>query len=271
MSYNTILYETDERVAIITLNRPKRLNALSLELCGEVEDAVRRADKDPDIRVLVITGAGGRAFSAGYDIKDDDEAMKDSVEEWWENLNEDYDFTFSVWNCSKPVIAMIEGYCLAGGLEFAQMCDIRYAADDARFGVVETRFSTGVVTMVMPWLIGPRCRELIYTGDRIDAEEAFRLGLVNRVFPKKDLRAEVMKIAKRMSQVSLACLKFNKRSVHHAYESMGFHGAMRYGVAISTLLDSTKTPELQKFDSIRRQDGLKAAIKWRDEQFARYE
>ena len=271
MSYNTITYEMDDRLAVITLNRPKRLNALSIELCEDVKDAARRADADSQIRVLVITGAGGKAFSAGYDIKDEDEAMKESVEEWWENLNFDYDFTFSVWNCSKPVIAMIDGYCLAGGLEFAQMCDLRYCSDDSRFGVVETRFAAGVVTMIMPWIIGPRCRELIYTGDMIDAEEAFRLGLANGVFPKTDLQDKVLEIAKRMSQVSLACLKFNKRSIHHAYESMGFHAAMRYGVAISTLLDSTKTPEFLEFDTVRREKGLRAALDWRDAQFRRHE
>ncbi len=242
------------------MNRPERLNALRLELCGEVTDAVRTADRDPDIRVLVFTGACGKAFSASYDIKDDDEAMKDGIDAWWENLNEDYDFTFSVWNCSKLVVAMIDGYCLAGGLEFAQMCDIRYCSERSRFGVVETRFSTGVVTMVMLWIIGQRCRELIFTGDMFDADEAFRLGLVNRVHSHASLRAEVIKTAKQISQVSLTCLQYNKRPIYHAHESMGFHAAMRYGVAISTLLDSTKTPEFLEFDEVRREKGLRAAL-----------
>jgi enoyl-CoA hydratase/carnithine racemase len=271
MAYETITYEQDDRIAIITLNRPKRMNALSLQLCAEVTEAVGVADKDDSVRVLVITGAGGKAFSAGYDIREGDEGMKQSIEEWWERLYHDLQFTYTVWNCSKPVIAMIDGFCLAGGLEFAQMCDTRYCSEDSKFAVIETRFSAGVATMVMPFILGPRCRELIYTGDMIDAQEALRLGLVSRIFPKDALRDEVMKIAKRMSQVALACLQWNKRSINNAYDSMGFRPAMNYGVAASTMLDSIETPEFREFDGIRRAKSFKEALKWRDEQFARYE
>ena len=269
--YNEIRYERDDRVAVITFNRPKQLNAFNLDLCAEVMDAIERADRDSSVRVLVVTGSGERAFSAGYDIKDEDEAMKTSVEDWWENLNQDFNFTFAPWNCSKPVIAMIDGYCLAGGLEFAQMCDVRYCSDASQFGVVETRFSAGIVTLAMPWIVGPRCRELIYSGDTFGAEEAFRLGLVDRVFKKETLRFEAMKRAKRMSQVALACLQHNKRAINHTYESMGFNSAMRYGVAIATLSDSTATPEFVEFDRVRRERGLKAALRWRDDQFKKYE
>ena len=123
----------------------------------------------------------------------------------------------------------------------------------------------------MPWIIGPRCRGLIYSGDTFDAEEAFRLGLVDRVFEQQRLRSETMKRAKRMSQVALACLRYNKRAINNTYESMGFNSAMRYGVAIATLSDSTATPEFVEFDRVRREQGFKAALRWRDEQFKRYE
>ena len=191
--------------------------------------------------------------------------------QWRERLAEDFAFTLSVWNCSKPVIAMIDGYCLAGALEFVQMCDIRYCSDDAQFGVVETRFSNGIATLIMPWVLGARCRELIYTGDKIGAEEAFRLGLVNRVFPKAKLRAETLKIAKRMGQVALACLQWNKRAINNTFETQGFHGAMRYGIEACSIMDASETPEYAQFDDIRRSQGLNAALRWRDEQFAKYE
>jgi enoyl-CoA hydratase len=193
------------------------------------------------------------------------------VAEWRERLAGDYEFTFSVWNSSKPVIAMINGYCLAGALEFAQMCDIRYCSDDSSFGVVETRFSSGVVTMIMPWIIGARARELVYSGDKIDAAEALRIGLVNKVFPKRSLREETMKIAKRISQVALDCLKWNKRSINNTYDAQGFQAAMRYGLEACTILDATETPEYRKFDEIRRGQNLNEAMRWRDEQFKRYE
>ena len=123
----------------------------------------------------------------------------------------------------------------------------------------------------MPWIIGPRCRGLIYSGDTFGAEEAFRLGLVDRVIEKRRLRSEMMKRVKRMSQVALSCLQYNKRAINNTYESRGFSSAMRYGVAIATLSDSTATPEFVEFDRVHREQGLKAALQWCDDQFKKYE
>lgn len=271
MGYETILYDVDDRVARITLNRPDRLNALSQKLCAEVVEAVRTADRDPAVRVLIITGAGGKAFSAGYDIKESAEAPKRTPPEWRERLNRDLRFTYSVWDCSKPVVAMISGYCLAGALEFAQMCDMRFASDDSKFGVVETRFANGIATYIMPWILGARCRRLIYTGDMIGADEAFRLGLVDGVFPKPTLAGETMKIAKRMSRVALEALQWNKRAINNTFETMGFRAAMQYGVEACAILDASDTPEYAAFDELRRTKGLSEALKWRDAQFAPYE
>lgn len=217
MSYEQLTYETEDRVAILTLNRPERMNALSKRLVEEIKAAIAAADADPEIRVLIVTGAGDKAFSAGYDIKESAEAPKRGLAEWRARMQQDIAFTYTPWDCSKPVIAMINGFCLAGALEFAQCCDIRYCADDARFGVVETRFANGIATLMMPWILGNRCRELIYTGDMFGAEEAHRLGLVDRVFPKAELRAETLKIAKRMARVALDCLKYNKRAINQSF------------------------------------------------------
>jgi enoyl-CoA hydratase len=125
--------------------------------------------------------------------------------------------------------------------------------------------------MIMPWLVGQRCRALLYTGDAFDSAEAFRLGLVDKVFPKATLLAEVTKIAKRMSRVSADCLKWNKRSVNQAFETMGLRTAIMYGAEASAIMDATSSPEADQFDAIRRSDGLSAALKWRAEQFAPYE
>jgi enoyl-CoA hydratase len=137
--------------------------------------------------------------------------------------------------------------------------------------VIETRFAAGVATMAMPWVIGPLARELIYTGDMIDAQTALRIGLVNRVFPKADLEAEVMKIAKRMSRVALAALQWNKRAINHTYETMGFGAALKYAVEACAIMDSVGTPEMQRFDELRRTDGLQAALAWRRAQFEPFE
>lgn len=271
MGHATIRYEVDDRVAVITFNRPDRLNAFSKALCAEVIDAVRAADQDDEVRVLMITGAGGKAFSAGYDIKESAELPRRGLVEWREKLGQDLAFTYSVWDCSKPVIAMISGHCLGGALEFAQMCDMRYASDDSKFSVIETRFGSGIATYVMPWILGARCRRLIYTGDSIGAEEALRLGLVDGVFSKDGLATETLKIAKRMSRVPISALQWNKRAINQTFEAMGFRTAMQYGLEACALLDSTESPEGRTFDELRRSKGLGEAIKWRDALFAPYE
>ncbi|HZS82804.1 MAG TPA: enoyl-CoA hydratase/isomerase family protein [Stellaceae bacterium] len=271
MSYEQLTYETEDRVAILTLNRPERMNALSKRLVEEIKAAIAAADADPEIRVLIVTGAGDKAFSAGYDIKESAEAPKRGLAEWRARMQQDIAFTYTPWDCSKPVIAMINGFCLAGALEFAQCCDIRYCADDARFGVVETRFANGIATLMMPWILGNRCRELIYTGDMFGAEEAHRLGLVDRVFPKAELRAETLKIAKRMARVALDCLKYNKRAINQSFEIMGLRSAIQYGSEICAVMDAVGSPEAAEFDRLRRAEGLAAALKWRDAQFRPFE
>jgi enoyl-CoA hydratase/carnithine racemase len=270
-TYETLEVSCDERVAIITLNAPQSLNAISLRMSEEFPAALEFAEENPDIRVIIVRGAGGRAFSSGYDIAEETEGARYTPATWAERLEHDLTFTLSVWNCKKPTLAAIEGYCLAGGMEFAGMFDIRYCSDDAKFGVVDTRFSTGVSTLILPWLVGPRCRELIYTGDTIDAARAERIGFVERVFPKEALHVEVLKIAKRMSMVAIECLSVNKQAINQTFEIMGLMAALKAGNTNAVLLNSMDTPEYRRFDEIKREQGMKAALKWRAAQFKPYE
>ena len=272
MTYETLTYAVDDRVARITFNRPERMNAFNLKLCGEIMAAIAQADADSQVRVLLVTGAGGKAFSAGYDIKETASGGPKRGEPGWrDRLAKDLRFCYSPWDCSKPVIAAIDGFCLAGALEFAQMCDIRYCSDDSKFGVLETRFAAGIVTMIMPWILGPASRELIFTGDTIDAQEAERVGLVTRVYPKATLHAETLKIAKRMSRVAIECLTWNKRAMNRGAEACGFRTALDIGFDACVQLDNSIAPEYQIFDKLRREKSLNEAIKWRDGQFAPYE
>jgi enoyl-CoA hydratase/carnithine racemase len=271
MTYQYLLYAVDDRVATITLNRPERQNALSEALVDEIIAAVAEADADPSVRVLVVTGAGGKAFSSGYDIKESAEKPRRTTADWRARMQKDIKFTYSVWDCSKPVIAMIDGYCLAGAFELAMCCDMRVCSEVSTFAALEARFSNGIATMIMPWLIGQRARALIYTGDTIGADEAFRLGLVDRVHPKASLQAEVTKLAKRMSRVSLECLQWNKRALNHTFETMGLRTAIAYGAEACALMDSIGSPEAEQFTALRREKGMAAALTWRAEQFAPYE
>ncbi len=270
MKFDTITVEADDRVAVLTLNRPERMNALSDSLCVEFRQAIARLDADEDVRAIIVRGAGGRAFSTGYDLKDSAKTNL-SLAEANARLAEQQSFVMSVWHCSKPVIAMIEGYCLAGAIELALCCDIRYCSDDSRIGVLEARFGAGTGTLMIPWIIGHRCRELIYTGDVLDAEAAHRLGLVDRVFPKDALFAETLKIAKRMSRVSTTCQRWNKRAINQSFETMGLQAALRYGIEAATIMRGISSPEREKFDELRRTEGLDAALQWRKELFAPFE
>ena len=271
MKYENLLYAVDDRVATVTLNRPAQRNALSKALVDEIIAAMAQADADPEVRIVVVSGAGGTAFSSGYDIKESAQQPRRTVADWRARMQKDIRFTYSAWDCSKPVIAKIDGYCMAGALEFAMCCDMRYSSQTSTFAALEARFSNGIATMMMPWLIGQRSRALIYSGDTIDADEAFRLGLVDKVFPKADLDAEVAKIAKRMSRVSLECLQWNKRAINHAFETMGLRNAIQYGSEACALMDAIGSPEAAQFDSIRREQGMSAALRWRADQFAPYE
>jgi enoyl-CoA hydratase len=270
LSYQHILSATDDRVATITLNRPKQHNALSMPLVEEFIQALAVADKDPEVRVIIVTGTGGKAFSAGYDMKESAENKDHSLAAHRARTQWDLRFVLSVWDCSKPVIAMIDGYCLAGAFEFAMCCDSRYCSDTSSFACLEARFASAV-TPIMPWLIGQRSRALVYTGDRIGADDAFRLGLVDKVFPKADLQTEVMKIAKRMSRVSLDFLKLNKRAINQTFEAMGFRQSLQYGAELAAVMLTQGSPEGNRFNEIRQREGLAAALKWRDEQFAPFE
>lgn len=271
MTYQTIDVTVDDRVATIVLNRPDRMNALSDELADEFERAITTLEADDEVRVVMISGAGGRAFSAGYDLKERADAAKPSLAELNARYARQHAFNLSVWRCSKPVVAVIEGYCLAGALELAMCCDIRYCSDDSRIGALEARFGGGMGTLMLPWVVGNRCRELVYTGDILPAEEALRIGLVDRVFPKASLAVETMKIAKRMSRVAATCQSWNKRAINHAFEAMGMESALRYGMEAASILRAIGSPERDRFDELRRTEGLSAALAWRKELFAPFE
>ncbi|RXG97236.1 enoyl-CoA hydratase/isomerase family protein [Bradyrhizobium vignae] len=277
MAYTTILYEADDRVAWMTLNRPSKRNALSIKLCNEFADALAIAERDSDVRVIVIKGAGDRSFSSGFDMAEDKSEFGPPERAEWtfdhleKLLDHACEFLHSVFRCSKPVIAMINGHCLAGGLDLAMWCDMRYCSDDSRFGAIEVRFAAGDTELpIMSHVIGQRCRELVYTGDVIDAQEALRLGLVNRVFPKERLEEEVARIAKRISRVALPTLVWSKRALNNTLHAAGLESALRYSYA-SDMIISKSDSEYRRFRELLRTEGAKAASQWIESIFAPFE
>ncbi len=247
----------------LTLNRPAKLNAISRELREALTTSIDDAAADPEVRVIVIAGAG-RAFCAGYDLS---EEQPDDAWGWREILAEDVASTLAIWRCPKPVIAQVHGYALAGGLELAMACDLIVAAEDSQVGEPEIRFGSAPVTLLMPYLVGQKkTRELLFTGDLVDGVEAARLGLVNRAVPADRLEAEVDALADRLARVPPDVMAPTKLMLNRAMEAAGFLVAVESGLDLQSFINVSATS--REFDAIVRRDGLKAALAWRD---ARYE
>jgi enoyl-CoA hydratase len=267
-----LLEENVGPVRRLTLNRPDVLNALSTALVEELSAALTRAADDETARVVVIRGAG-RAFCAGYDLKEEAAHLTEhgalDVAGWRDALAHDVGKMLEIFDHPKPVIAEVHGYCLGGGCDLMMMCDLAIAADDAMFGEPEIRFGSGVVTMVMPWLIGARrAKELLLTGeDRLNADEALRLGLVNRVVSRDRLEKETLALAGKIAVMDPIALSLTKRSINRSMEIAGFREALAANVDLDAIIESAETPERQEFNRIREEQGLKAAIAWRDQRF----
>lgn len=265
MGYDDLIYEKRGFTAWITLNRPKQLNALRENLVRELYRALEDAEKDNDVRVVVLKGAG-RAFSAGYDLVE--EAKIKTGQQWRDHLDLDIRTTMKVWHMPKPVIAAVHGYCLAGACELAMACDLTVASEDAVLGEPEIRFGSGPVTMIMPYVLGlKKTRELLYTGDTLDAKEAERIGMVNRVVPADKLEEEVQKLADRIAKVPPEVMKLTKLPLNRCYEMAGLKEAIEYNLEASSLLNSAQTEEQVEFNTIVRERGLKAALEWRDNRY----
>jgi len=264
---DTVLYERRGPSAWITLNRPDKLNAISHELREALSAAITRAAADDDVRVVVVTGAG-RAFSAGYDLSEEAAAKIDSVTRWRDELAADIDVTMQLWRLAKPTIAAVHGWCLAGGLEVAMACDILVASDDAKFGEPEIRYGSGPVTLLMPYVLGERVtRELLFTGDVVDAQEAHRIGLANKVVPAAELDGEVSRYVARIAPTPLAVLRLTKLALNRASMAMGLLEAVEANLDLSAILNGADTPEQNAFDEIVRTKGLTSALAYRDERY----
>ena len=272
MSEGVLLEDDVGSVRRLTLNRPEVLNALSSALVDALSEALARAATDEDARVVVIRGAG-RAFCAGYDLKEEaaqhaEHGTPDGAG-WREELAGSVQHMLELFDHPKPIIAEVHGYCLAGGCDLMMMSDLAVAADDALFGEPEIRFGSGVVTMVMPWLIGARkAKELLFTGeDRIPADQALRIGLVNRVVPRDRLEEETLALARQIAVLDPVAVSLTKRSINSAWEAAGFREALMANVDLDAEIESAEVPERIEFNRIREEKGLKAAIAWRDARF----
>jgi len=268
-AFDTILFETRGPVGILTFNRPESLNAFNGRMIDEINELLDAVAEDDDVRALVVAGAG-RAFSAGFDLKESSARAWGTVEAVAPVLKKDFDFIMRFWHFAKPTVAAVQGFAIAGGCEVALACDITIAAEGTRFGEPELRFGSGIVAMLLPWFTGPKkAKEFLLTGnDRIDAAEALACGLVNRVVPAGGELEAALAIAREIAINDRLKVAMTKRALNRGYELMGMLTALDIALDTDIQIESLETAESRTFREIRRRDGLKAALAWRDARFA---
>ena len=269
--YENILYEKDpedNRLVRITLNRPETVNALSYPMFMDIRHALVAAERDPEVKVLIIKGAG-KAFSAGYDLRayyDFQEGVSPLV------VTEDHikyyhqDVWFTIWNLQKPVIAQVHGYALAGASEFATICDVTIIAEDAVTGYPPTRTMSVPDTFYWPWLCGlKKAKYLSMSGSPITGKEAADIGLATMSVPEDKLEETVSLVAKRLAMVPSELLFLNKFACNRSMEIMGMRVAMEF---VGKLHDYSHTFDaVREFGKISQEKGLRAALEWRDGKF----
>ncbi len=218
--YSTLLYEKKETIGILTINRPEKMNALSNELTSELKTVLDTIEQDDKLRVLIFTGAGDKAFVAGADIR---ELVIRDAQIGRKVSKERQDLFTRIENLAVPVIAAVNGYALGGGLELALACSIRICSDRAKFGAPEVKL--GIIpgdggTQRLPRLVGlGRAMEMILSGDFIDAQEAYRIGLANKVVPHEELMEKTLELADKIASRPPLAVQFAKEAVNQSVGS----------------------------------------------------
>ncbi|MFC1861309.1 enoyl-CoA hydratase-related protein [Chloroflexota bacterium] len=269
LDYKEIIYETnhDTHVAKITLNRPKKMNAMTRRLQGELFHALKVAERNNEINVIIIKGAGP-SFCAGYDLqlggRDAEEPDCGSqyvgVTHRWEYLLNQY---WQIWQLSKVVIAQTHGHVLAGGMHLCCLCDLLVTTPDCQFGEPMLRSAAGPDLMYQPWFLPMRkAAEMIYTGDSISGEEAYRLGMANYCVPEEDIDEFTDAFARRVALIPWQNHSLRKKSFHKAYELMGIRTAMEITAQMAEIIHQSEYD--RKWAELREKMPLKEWLAMRD-------
>jgi enoyl-CoA hydratase len=277
-STETLTFQVAERVARITLNRPDKRNALSPQALGELHDALLEADDRTDVNVIVLAGAG-KDFCAGYDLAGayagqgaGDAPAYRSVngtidDDCWQ-LEQTQKKTLAMFDLHKPVIARVQGNCLAGGTDLALMCDMVVAADEARIGFPAARANGTPPQNMFIYHVGPQwAKRLLMTGDWISGLDAARIGLVMDSVPAAELDAEVDELARRVALVDAELLSSHKRIVNLALELAGARTMQRLSAEMDARAHLSRGPRRTQFRADMAEQGLKTALQNRDQPF----
>ena len=259
-----ILSEHRDGLAVLTLNRPDKLNAINRPMIEALDRAHDAAEADDGVRAIIIGGAG-RAFSAGFDLDMGVGDGRPDPADVRRALEDDFRIIMRFWDCPKVTIAAVHGYCLGSAMELAVACDLTLASDDCRFGMPEVRFGSGIVTMLLPWLAGPKqARYLLLSGDdRVSADEVRDMGLVNRVVPATNLMDEAIALGRRIAANDALAVRLTKQAINRSLDIAGMREALRQSLEVDIAIETSETTESREFNEILKRDGAKAAIAWR--------
>lgn len=271
-TYATILCDVKDEIGIITLNRPHVLNAISEQLAEDVYDALEMLERDKEVRAIILTGANNN-FSAGVDLKevfDMPTPIGDEPSEVWrEHLESLLRVSLKMWDLKKPVIAAVDGYALGGAADWVLSADVAIASEKAIIGEPEIRFGAAPPTLMMPWIVGIRkAKELLFTGDSIDANEGYRIGIFNRVVPQDKLLDEAIQLAKKMAKIPESALKITKVTINKIYEMMNIKESLDYNLeAAIAMFFLNKESDIAAVARSIKEDGLKEFLKKANEGF----
>jgi len=241
------------------------LNAVNAAMLEELTEALDVAEGDGDVHVIVLSG-NGRAFSSGFDLSMSDREPNLSEHDFMRReLERGFDLIMRFWDCPKPTIAAVHGYCLGSSMEISAACDITIAAEDCRFGAPEVRFGCGIVCLILPWIIGLKsAKEFLLQGATdIDASRAEAMGLVNRVVAAEELLQEARTLAGEIALNDPLAVKLTKKAINDTLETAGMRDALRAALETDIEIETTETPESRAFNEILNSRGLKAALAWR--------
>ncbi len=276
MRYDDILYEVEDGIATVTLNRPQVMNALSPNLEAEMHRAFDEADADRDVRVIILTGAGA-AFCSGYDQAPNESGrmrtdptgrtISEYIEDWQRSDGETRNNWVHMWKLAKPIIAAVNGWAMGGGFWYQLAADITIASDKAVFAQPEVRHisnSSYLFTALCGWKVANRWA---LTGDHFDAEEAFRIGMVNEVVPHDELMARARALAARIALVPEPSIRLNKAIAMQGLQASGVTSALLVEGALSALAHSSHDDYRAKLHDAQRTGGVKAYLQMRDGPF----
>jgi enoyl-CoA hydratase len=250
-------------IAHICLNRPDKLNAINQAMLLELHRALDQAEQSAQVRVITLSG-NGRAFCSGFDLS---ELQADGdPQQTRQVLQADFDLIMRFWHSPKPTLAAVHGYALGGGFELAMACDMTIAAEGCLFGEPEPKFGSGIVALLLPWLTGPKQAKemLLFGNDRVSAQRALEMGLVNRVVAPAALMTELLESAGRCAMLDAQAVRLTKTAINRSYSNMGFEQALQQALDIDVTIETTASAESTTFRHILAQQGVKAAIAWRE-------